>query len=435
MKNSTCVHADNAHERSSTSDDHETERSSEWIRKLETFSEPAHRGRYRAMLLFVAADSVCGRQRSCLGGWERLVRQYEAQSSDTLQDTIKAAILARNPQDQEWRRHVGLNAKRLQGYDALKSEWKAMHQAYRQWSTADGSDTTPMEVDALMKGKGKNKGEGTGKEKGKDKGKEKSKRKAKDTAKEGTSDMSNVKCLFCKEKSHARKDCAKFSAWLAEKKTVGHGQSANAIEEDGWIFALDHEHEESCELIMIDSDASVHVCPPDHGQENGLRKWSKTRPLLTAPGAEMKQYEMRQVSYDTEVGKITTDYRVLDVIRPIWSLGSMMDSGCDVHFTKNRCWISKDDGKEFDMIRSGGVLLVAARPSKSSSTEASKLELNPMIAAEVEQAALARKHAPFGTPGPAAGATLDGDGEPAVRIKVPSGPATPSAKERALHEA
>ena len=33
-----CVHADDAHERSSTPDDHETERSSEWIRNLETFS-------------------------------------------------------------------------------------------------------------------------------------------------------------------------------------------------------------------------------------------------------------------------------------------------------------------------------------------------------------------------------------------------------------
>ena len=44
--------------------------------------------------------------------WERLVRQYEAQSSDTLQDTIKAATLAHNPKDPEWRGHVGLNAKK-----------------------------------------------------------------------------------------------------------------------------------------------------------------------------------------------------------------------------------------------------------------------------------------------------------------------------------
>ena len=181
------------------------------------------------------------------------------QSSNTrTQPTISRMAEAR------WTERV----TRLQGYDALKSEWKAMHHAYRHWGMADGNDTTPMEVDALMKGQGKNKG--------KNKGKEKGKAKSKDKPKEGTSDTSNMKCFFCNEKGHARKVCPKFSAWLAEKKTVGHEQSANAIEEDGWIVALDHEHEELCELIIIDSGASVHVCPPDHDQENGLRKSSKT---------------------------------------------------------------------------------------------------------------------------------------------------------------
>ena len=94
-----------------------------------------------------------------------------------------------------------------------------MHQAYRQWGIADGNDTTHMEVDALMKGKGKNKGKGKGKEKGKDKGKEKSKGKRKDKPKEGTTDTSNVKCFFCKQKGHTRKDRPKFSAWLAEKNS------------------------------------------------------------------------------------------------------------------------------------------------------------------------------------------------------------------------
>ena len=50
----------------------------------------------------------------------------------------------------------------------------------------------------------------------------------------------------------ARKDCSKFSAWLAETKTVGHEQSANSIEEDGWIFVLDHEHEEL--VVRADHD-------------------------------------------------------------------------------------------------------------------------------------------------------------------------------------
>ena len=113
-----------------------------WRRFLEEW-EPAHRGRYRAMLMQLLQFPFVGDRGQALEEWERLVRQYEAQSSDTLQDTIKAAILAHNPQDPEWRRHVGLNATRLQGYEALKSEWKAMHQAYRQWGIADGNDTTP----------------------------------------------------------------------------------------------------------------------------------------------------------------------------------------------------------------------------------------------------------------------------------------------------
>ena len=214
-----CVHVDDAHERSSTPDDHETERFSVWIRNLETFSGREGAGAQSTVPSdadAIAAVSFYGKQRSGLGG------VGTTRAADTLQNTIKAAILAHNPQDPEWSRHVGLNALRLQGYDALRIEWKAMHQVYRQWNMADGNDTTPMEVDALTKGKGK------GKENGKEKGKEKGKAESEDKPKEGTSDKSSMKCFFCKEKGHARKDCPKFSAWLAEKKTVGHEQSANA---------------------------------------------------------------------------------------------------------------------------------------------------------------------------------------------------------------
>ena len=45
---------------------------------------------------------------------------------------------------------------------------------------------------------------GKGKEKGKEKNKEESRGKSKDKSKEGTSDKSNTKCFFCKEK-----DCPK----------------------------------------------------------------------------------------------------------------------------------------------------------------------------------------------------------------------------------
>ena len=62
-----------------------------WRRFLEEW-EPAHRGRYRAMLMQLLQFPFTGDRGQALEEWERLVRQYEAQSSDTLQDTIKVAI-------------------------------------------------------------------------------------------------------------------------------------------------------------------------------------------------------------------------------------------------------------------------------------------------------------------------------------------------------
>ena len=71
-----------------------------WRRFLEEW-EPAHRGRYRAMLMQLLQFPFLGDRGQALEEWERLVRQYEAQSSDTLQDTIKAATLAHNPQGKD----------------------------------------------------------------------------------------------------------------------------------------------------------------------------------------------------------------------------------------------------------------------------------------------------------------------------------------------
>ena len=56
-----------------------------------------------------------------------------------------------------------------------------------------------------------------------------------------------------------------------------------------------------------------------------------------------------------------------------------------------------------------------------------------MSQAEVERATSTRVHAGFGVPDPAARDTLDGD-ESSVRIRIPTGPVTPSAVERTLRK-
>ena len=50
------------------------------------------------MLMQLLQFPFVGDRGQALEEWERPVRQYEAQSSDTLQDTIKAEILAHNSQ-------------------------------------------------------------------------------------------------------------------------------------------------------------------------------------------------------------------------------------------------------------------------------------------------------------------------------------------------
>ena len=103
-------------------------------------------------------------------------------------------------------------------------------------------------------------------------------------------------------------------------------------------------------------------------------------------------------------------------------------------FAKDRCWIAKNNGKELDVIPSGGMFSVAAKTSKLLSRKRSALELNSTSPAEVEQVTLTRVHAGFGVPGPADRDTLDGE-EPSVRIRIPTGPVTLSAVERTLHKA
>ena len=66
-----CVHVDDAHERSSTPDDHEAERSSEWIRNLETIFGRVRAGTPRTVpsdVDAIVAVSVFGDRGHAFGG-------------------------------------------------------------------------------------------------------------------------------------------------------------------------------------------------------------------------------------------------------------------------------------------------------------------------------------------------------------------------------
>ena len=94
----------------------------------------------------------------------------------------------------------------------------------------------------------------------------------------------------------------------------------------------------------------------------------------------------------------------------------------------------QNNGKELDVILSGGVFFVATKPSKLLLRKKSALELNSMSPAEVERATSPRVHVGFGVLDLVARGTLDGD-ERSVRIRIPTGQVTLSAVEKKLHNA
>ena len=295
------------------------------------------------------------------------VRQYEAQNVGYAPGHIQSSNAGTQP--------TGLRMVQIRQTERDKAAeaWCSQKYVERKWQRQGQS-----------KRKGKEKSKRRSKEKG----------KSKDKSKEGTSDTSNTKCSFCKGKDRP-------------KSLTSPAESCASWP---WSTAMR-------QFMCADSK---------NGQGDSFRKLSEARPL---PGAEMQQRGVRQMSCDSEAGRVAAVCSVLDMRRSIWSLGSMMDSSCNVYFAKDRCWISKHNGKELDVILSGGVFFVAAKPSKLSSRKRSVLDLNSTSHVEVKRATSTSVQVGFGVPDPAARDTLDGD-EPSVRIRILTGSVIPSAEEK-----
>ena len=60
------------------------------------------------------------------------------------------AVLANNPSDGEWRKHIGLSATRPEDFFSLHVEWQAAHHAAKQRG-GNNQESVPMEVDDVVK--------------------------------------------------------------------------------------------------------------------------------------------------------------------------------------------------------------------------------------------------------------------------------------------
>ena len=260
--------------------------------------------------------------------WEHQMDIYENLSSTKLDDDVKISVVLREC-PQKLRDHLLVNSQQFES------------------NYNDFRETVPMDVDYIGKSKGKGKSKSKGKNKGKSgsnsKGKSKGKSKDRNQGKgkgkinskgKGKGKHSNDKeCYVCGKRGHLARDC-----W----SRANHDKMVNEVEVEDpiaepdkeYVYTIEHEvnvvnlsqsgcgvneikerktardwdwdprtHEQTARewdprthesLVMIDSGASVNVCPKWFGNSK-LEQSDGATCLRGANGKPLQEYGKRQI--------------------------------------------------------------------------------------------------------------------------------------------
>ena len=354
--------------------------------------------------------------------WEHQVDIYENLSSTKLDDDVKISVVLRECPQKLRDHLLVNSQQFESNYNKLRATIQAYLNTNKTWIVNDFRETVPMDVDYIGKqrqGKGKSKSKSKGKSKGKSgsKGKGKSKGNSKDRNQGKGKSKSNSKgkgsgkpdndkeCYVCGKRGHLARDCwsrANHDKMVNEVEvedqnaepgkecvyTIEHGVNVvnlsqsgcgvNKIEErktKDWDprtmkTARDWDprtHEQTARewdprthesLVMIDSGASVNVCPKWFGNSK-LEQSDGATCLRGANGKPLQEYGKRQIWLKICGQTKRYDFHVVDVTKPILSVSCLCENGVEAHLAKES-FLRFGDGHE-PLIRKGGVYFVKAQ--------------------------------------------------------------------------
>ena len=134
------------------------------------------------------------------------------------------------------------------------------------------------------------------------------------------------------------------------------GCGVNKIEERKTARDWDPRTNEG--LVMIDSGASVNVCPKWFGNSR-LEQSDGATCLRGANGKPLQEYGKRQIWLKICGQTKRYDFHVVDVTKPILSVSCLCENGVETHLAK-KSFLRFGDGHE-PLIRKGGVYFVKAQ--------------------------------------------------------------------------
>ena len=210
---------------------------------------------------------------------------HENLSSTKLDDDVKISVVLRECA-QKLRDHLLVNS---QQFESNSNNLRAIIQAYlntnKTWIVNDFRETVPMDVDCIGKsqGKGKDRNQGKGKSKINSKGKGKGKPR------------NDKECYVCGKRGHLARDCwsrANHNKMVNEVEV----EDPNAEPDKKYVYTIDNEvnvvnlSQSGCEVNKINEKKTAREWDP-RTQEQTAREWDPRTQEQTATKWDPRTHE------------------------------------------------------------------------------------------------------------------------------------------------